>query len=218
MRPSSLRRRWSSHGLHPAGQRPRRWPSGTRSISSGGQHGWGGEVPMSSSAAEARHLAERRVHVEHDRGRVEQRESVEQGVGEAARRRCPRAARGARRCSSRAWWSSTASSCAVGAWSIGVPPARLVFGRTTPRRSSTRAPSFASRGRCSGRGRPRRSPRRRAPDRRERQSPAGAGSVKKNVAPLSTSASAHTRPPCLATSRWTVARPMPSPSNSSAEW
>ena len=39
-----------------------------------------------------------------------------------------------------------------------------------------------------------------------------AGSVNQNVAPCSTRL-AHTRPPCMATSRWTVASPMPLPSN-----
>jgi len=40
--------------------------------------------------------------------------------------------------------------------------------------------------------------------------------VKKKVAPLSTSPSAHTRPPCRATIRWTVARPIPVPLNSAS--
>src|SRR5680860_334869 len=42
-------------------------------------------------------------------------------------------------------------------------------------------------------------------------------SVKLIVAPLSGSASAHTRPPCRATIRFTLARPIPVPSNSFAE-
>src|SRR6266545_5761748 len=40
------------------------------------------------------------------------------------------------------------------------------------------------------------------------------GRVKKNVDPLPTSLSAQTRPPWRCTIRWTVARPMPVPSNS----
>src|SRR6185436_13853485 len=41
-------------------------------------------------------------------------------------------------------------------------------------------------------------------------------SVKKNVAPASSWPSAHTRPPWRCTTRWTIARPTPVPSNSSA--
>src|SRR6267378_658101 len=44
------------------------------------------------------------------------------------------------------------------------------------------------------------------------------GSVKKNVAPASRWPSAHTRPPWRNTIRWTIARPTPVPSNSSARW
>src|SRR5882762_5968721 len=40
-----------------------------------------------------------------------------------------------------------------------------------------------------------------------------AAKVKKKVAPLSTSGSAHMRPPCLRTMRWTVASPTPVPSS-----
>ena len=41
-------------------------------------------------------------------------------------------------------------------------------------------------------------------------------SVKKNVEPRSTAESAHTLPPCLSTMRFTIARPTPVPSKSSA--
>ena len=47
-----------------------------------------------------------------------------------------------------------------------------------------------------------------------RSSEEAGSSVKKNVAPSFTAACAQTRPPCLETIRWTIARPMPVPSNS----
>ena len=40
--------------------------------------------------------------------------------------------------------------------------------------------------------------------------------MNQNVAPSPTLPSAQTRPPCLVTIRWTIARPIPVPGNSSA--